>query len=85
MSVPRRIAVIASGRGSNFAAIADACAQGIIPAEPVLLLCNVEGAGALELAAQREIPARCISHSAYSSRECVSSRTPLFGNITDRY
>jgi phosphoribosylglycinamide formyltransferase-1 len=69
MTGMRRLAVLASGRGSNLAAIADACADGRIAAEPALVLSNVAGAGALELARQRGIPARCIPHGDYPSRE----------------
>lgn len=64
----RRLAVLASGRGSNLAAIADACADGTIPAELVLVLCNVSGAGALEEAERRGIPAHCVEHGHYPDR-----------------
>jgi len=55
-----RIGVLGSGKGSNFAAIADACASGKIPAELVLVLSDVENAGILERARQRSIPAHFI-------------------------
>jgi phosphoribosylglycinamide formyltransferase-1 len=55
-----RIGVLGSGQGSNFGAIADACASGRIPARVVLVLSDVEGAGILERARQRSIPARFI-------------------------
>jgi phosphoribosylglycinamide formyltransferase 1 len=55
-----RIAVMLSGRGSNFAALAEACARGEVPAEIVLVLSNKPDAGGLERARERGIPARAI-------------------------
>ena len=68
MTALPRLAVLASGRGSNLAAIADACASGAIPAQLALVLCNIEGAGALILARERSIPARCIPHGDFADR-----------------
>ena len=64
----RRLAVLASGRGSNLAAIAAACRDGHIDAELALLLCNVPGAGALQGAQRCAVPARCIDHRQYRER-----------------
>jgi len=63
-----RLAVLASGRGSNLSAIAAACNAGQIDAELALVLCNVPGAGALELAASLGIENRCIDHRNYAER-----------------
>jgi phosphoribosylglycinamide formyltransferase-1 len=51
-----RIGVLGSGQGSNFVAIADACGAGKIPAAVALVLCDVEGAGILARARERNIP-----------------------------
>ena len=40
MSRKKRLAVFASGTGSNFEAIVTACEQGKIPAETVALVCD---------------------------------------------
>ncbi|MDQ6893184.1 MAG: phosphoribosylglycinamide formyltransferase [Acidobacteriota bacterium] len=65
----RRIAVLLSGRGSNFEAIADATSRGVIPnAEIVAVLSDVPGAAGLELARRRGLPARAIPRLAYPSR-----------------
>ncbi len=53
-----RIGVLGSGKGSNFVAIADACAAGKIPAAIALVLSDVETAGILGHARERNIPAR---------------------------
>jgi len=52
-----RIGVLGSGKGSNFVAIADACAAGSVPAEVALVLSDVAEAGILSRARERVIPA----------------------------
>ena len=54
------VAVLLSGRGSNFVALADACARGEVPASIVVVISNRPDAPGLERAAERGIPARCI-------------------------
>ena len=57
----KRIAVLLSGRGSNFEALADSIAAGKIPsAEIALVLSNRENAPGLERAKARGISARAI-------------------------
>jgi phosphoribosylglycinamide formyltransferase-1 len=63
-----RIGVLGSGTGSNFVAIADACAAGKIPAEVALVLCDVEGAGILERAQERNIPGRFIPPGKFRTK-----------------
>lgn len=48
----RKIAVFASGSGTNYEAIAEACSQGRLDAEIVLLVCDRPGAGVLARAAR---------------------------------
>ncbi|WCJ58660.1 phosphoribosylglycinamide formyltransferase [Fontisphaera persica] len=63
-----RLGVLGSGKGSNFAAIADACAAGRVPAQPVLVLSDVENAGILELARQRGIPAEYLPPGKFRTK-----------------
>ena len=57
----KRIAVLLSGRGSNFEALADSIAAERLPdAEIVLVVSNRENAPGIEKARQRGIPARVI-------------------------
>lgn len=49
----KKVAVLLSGRGSNFLALSDAIARGDIPAEIVLVISNIEGAVGLEHARER--------------------------------
>ncbi len=52
-----RLAVLGSGRGSNFEAIADAIDAGTLEAEIALVISDVADARILQLAREREIPA----------------------------
>ncbi len=51
-----RVAVLASGRGSNFESLADAFRCGEIPGEIVLLVVDKPGAGACAIAERFDIP-----------------------------
>lgn len=53
----RRLAVLASGRGSNFRALAEAARGGVLGGEIVVLACDRPDAGALEHARRFGIPA----------------------------
>lgn len=65
---PFCIGVLGSGKGSNFAAIADAIAAGKIPAEAAVVLSDVENAGVLSLAHARKIPARFIPPGKFRTK-----------------
>lgn len=65
----KRIAVLASGRGSNFQAIIDAISSGTIPARCVALITDNPKAYAIERAAQAGIPAVVIDYTSFLSRE----------------
>jgi phosphoribosylglycinamide formyltransferase-1 len=68
MSKPFRLGVIGSGQGSNFVAIAEAITAGRIPAEIVLVLSDVETAGILEHARQRQLPARYLPPGKFRTK-----------------
>jgi len=65
---PFRLGILGSGKGSNFVAIADACASGKIPATIALVLSDVEGAGILTHARERKLPARFISPGKFRTK-----------------
>lgn len=68
MSARARIAVLASGNGSNMQAIAEACARGDIDAEIVLVIANEPEAGVLARARRLGIPHTCIDHRDFADR-----------------
>jgi len=63
-----RLGVLGSGRGSNFAAMADAVASGQIPAEVAIVLSDVESAGILAHARDRKLPAQFIPPGKFRTK-----------------
>jgi phosphoribosylglycinamide formyltransferase-1 len=63
-----KVGVLASGRGSNLAALIEAAADPAYPAEIALVLVNVRGAAALDRAQAAGIPTRLIEHHAFPDR-----------------
>jgi len=63
-----RLGVLGSGKGSNFVAIAEACAAGKVPAEVALVLSDVADAPILERARERNIPARSIPPGKFRTK-----------------
>jgi len=64
----KKLAVFASGSGTNFEAIAQACADGRIDAEVVLMVCDVPGAKVIERADRFGIEKLVFSPKAYSCK-----------------
>ena len=60
MAPTHRLGILLSGRGTNFMAIADNVAKGLIPAEIALVVSNRPGAPGLEEAERRGLPTRMI-------------------------
>lgn len=63
-----RIGVLGSGQGSNFEAIAQACAAGVIPAEVVVVLSDCPDAGILARAKGRGIAGRYIPPGPFKTK-----------------
>ena len=68
-----RVAVLASGSGSNLQAILDRCADGSMPAQVAAVVCNVAGAPALQRAEKAGVPAILLAHGAYPSRDAYDA------------
>ncbi len=62
------LGVLGSGTGSNFGAIADACASGKIPAQVTMVLSDSESAGILTRARERGLPARFIAPGKFRTK-----------------
>jgi phosphoribosylglycinamide formyltransferase-1 len=63
-----RLALLGSGKGSNAAAIADACAAGIIPARVAVVLSDVPDAGILIRAQERGLETHYIPPGKYRAK-----------------
>jgi phosphoribosylglycinamide formyltransferase-1 len=79
MSSLPRIAILASGRGSNLAALLDARERGELPVEFVLVGSDKAGAGALRLAEAANIPTLALDPRNYPDRRAFD--LDLFARI----
>ena len=61
----QRVAVLASGRGSNLGALLDAAANPAFPATIALVLSNQPGAGSLDRGLAARVPALAIDHRSF--------------------
>lgn len=66
--LPARLAVLLSGRGSNFEALAEACERGELPARIVLVASDVADAEGLRKARARGISSKVIGEGPEVSR-----------------
>jgi phosphoribosylglycinamide formyltransferase-1 len=67
-STPFRLAVLGSGKGSNFAAIAEACQTKAIPAEVAFVISDVPDAGILARARAANIESWVLPPSRYRTK-----------------
>lgn len=65
----KKIAIFASGSGTNFEALAAACENNLIDAEISLLICDKKKAYVIERAKNHNIPAYVFSPKDYASKE----------------
>lgn len=77
-----RLAVLGSGKGSNFAAIADGCAKGTIPAEVAVVVSDVADAGILAQARQRGLRAEFIAPGKFRTKLDEDAETRLVELLT---
>lgn len=68
-----RLAVLISGEGRNLQAIIDACADGRIAGQIVVVLSNRADAGGIARAQRAGIPVELISHCDYANREAFDA------------
>src|SRR4029077_13986515 len=68
-----RLAILISGRGSNFAAIHGAISRGELDAEIVCVVSNRPNAAGIERARALDLPAHVIDHRAFAGREAHES------------
>lgn len=63
-----RLSVLGSGKGSNFVAIAEACAKKTIPAEIAIVVSDVAEAGILQRARERGLRAEFIAPGKFRTK-----------------
>ena len=72
--LPARLAVLLSGRGSNFEALADACDAGEVPARIVLVLSDRADAAGLEKARRRGLATAAVERAPGEKRAAHEER-----------
>ena len=65
---PFRLGVLGSGEGSNLGAIADACQNGILPANVAVVLSDVENAAILQRAQEEKVADRFIAPGKFPTK-----------------
>jgi phosphoribosylglycinamide formyltransferase-1 len=65
----KQLAVFASGTGSNFEAIARACAEGVLDAEVAIMVCDKPGAAVIEKAARFGVETFVFSPKDYAGKD----------------
>ena len=63
-----KLGILGSGKGTNAAAIADACLRGEIPAEVAVVISDVADAGILERARERGLSAKFIAPGKFRTK-----------------
>jgi phosphoribosylglycinamide formyltransferase 1 len=63
-----RLGVLGSGKGSNFVAVAQACAAGLVPARVALVLSDMPEASILSRAGELAIPAKYVPPGTFRTK-----------------
>lgn len=78
----KTLAVFASGTGSNFEAIADACADGRLDARVALMVCDKPGAAVIAKAEKRGIECFVFNPKSYACK--ADFETEILGLLRER-
>ncbi len=78
-----RIAILGSGRGTNAAALIDACASGLIPASVAVVLADAPDAGILERARERGVPAEHLPPGEFRTKLDEESEAAWIRRLRD--
>ena len=72
--MPLKIAILASGSGTNAQAMIDKAAQGALDVNIALIVCNRPGAGVIARAEKAGIPCLVLDHKTFADRESFDAR-----------
>ena len=81
MSRKTKIAVLGSGRGSNFVSLANACNDGSLPAEIVMVISDVKDARILQLAQELRLPSKFIEPGKYRTKLDENAETDYVATL----
>ncbi len=80
-----RLGILGSGKGSNCAAIADACAAGEIAAGIAVVISDVQDAGILQRARERGLPARFIDPGKFRTKLDDDAEAAYIGALEEAH
>lgn len=83
MSFKTKIAVLGSGKGTNFVSLAKACDDGALPAEITLVISDVEDAKILDQAKKFGIPNKFINPGKYRTKLDDSAETAYIKTLKE--
>jgi len=83
MSFKTKIAVLGSGKGSNFVSLAKACDDGVLPAEITLVISDIEHAKILDQAKKFGIPNKFINPGKYRTKLDDEAETTYIKTLKD--
>ena len=72
--MPCRIAILASGSGTNAQAMIDKAAEGLLDVNIALIICNRPGAGVIARAEKAHVPCLVLDHTSFPDRESYDLR-----------
>ena len=75
-----KLAILASGSGTNAEAMFKAVERGLLDADIRLVLANRPGAKVLERAERHGLPSVCVDHRAFPDRESFDQGDTLRGS-----
>jgi phosphoribosylglycinamide formyltransferase-1 len=78
-----RLGILGSGKGSNMAAIAEACAAGMVPAQIAVVLSDVPDAGILQHAQRFGVPFAHIAPGKYRTKLDEDSERAYIQRLTE--
>ena len=76
-----KIAVLGSGRGSNFVSLANACNDGSLPAEIVMVISDIKDARILQLAQELRLPSKFIEPGKYRTKLDETAETDYVATL----
>ena len=82
MNIKKKIAIFASGSGTNFEALAQACSDGRLNADVVLMVCDKPGAKVIERAERFGVESFVFSPKSYASK--ADFETEIVQMLRDR-
>ncbi len=80
-SLPLRLGILGSGKGSNFRVLVEAARKGPVSYEPVVVLSDVADAGILKIANEFQIPAHSVSPGPFKTKMTEAAEQEIISHL----